>query len=843
MPYVASGYWTAGYAEGDQVNMDVSWIVFDVLAASLTLTQSARYDNTPDTFYSPTVASVTPLTQASRFDNTSTFFSSTVTTTVSLTQNTRYDNTPDTFYTPTVTPGTITLTQVAFGNHNLIPNSTMQGAIIGTPGAFPTGWNISGLPVSMQIIGTGIDSGYDYIDIRLFGTSASGNVDLYPLSTTDYIPTYGIADDQYNFTFRAVVTSYSGAIPATIRSNIWRGTAPTFGAASSDTSIPLVTGASLSNAGTSLTDYFGVTPEQIVVGTTGMRPAIRFTVPSGTVDFTIRIGAVSVTKSLSPSVYVPTYGTKVDLGDTPDTFFSPTTTVGPVTLTQASRFDNSATFFTHAIGTLILPNRYDNTPDTFYAATVTPGPVTITQVSRFNNTNNFFGATVNLSISQATRYDNTPDTFYSATATPGPVVLTQATRYDNTPDTFYSVNVNLNLTQATRYDNTPDTFYSANINLSLTQATRYDNTPDTFYSATVAQLLSPTRYDNTPDTFYAATVTPGVRALTQATRYDNTPDTFYTPVLKVINDLSGTGTTSTQVNSTGIAQPIYTTDTVQVNSTTVNTISKNTKLGILYKNIGDLATLSSTSTAISGFPLINLQSEHKYKLWRVSGNTASFSMTWTTGQTISAIIFPISNLNSSAIIRVRTYADEAGTAIISDTGNQQPILSTQESVGINNYSHYSNSIARVFVSKVSNIKHCKVDITDTTPQGYIEISRLVCGEIWNPTYGTSYGLSSVFLSDSKHERTEAGNIYTDRKNTYKSISFDLNYLTLEDRQNLLKLINTSGTRNPLFVSIFPNSEDPIKEETYQIYGKIVDSPTLNNPMYSMYSTNLTLESV
>jgi len=56
---------------------------------------------------------------------------------------------------------------------NRIRNNTMQGAAVGAPGAMPTNWmTYSTLGLSMSVVGTGIESGIDYIDIQISGTTA-----------------------------------------------------------------------------------------------------------------------------------------------------------------------------------------------------------------------------------------------------------------------------------------------------------------------------------------------------------------------------------------------------------------------------------------------------------------------------------------------------------------------------------------------------------------------------------------------------------------------------------------------------------------------------------------------
>jgi hypothetical protein len=56
---------------------------------------------------------------------------------------------------------------------NVIRNNTMVGAVAGAPGTLPTNWvgNVNAL--SIEVVGTGVEDGISYIDIRTFGTNNS----------------------------------------------------------------------------------------------------------------------------------------------------------------------------------------------------------------------------------------------------------------------------------------------------------------------------------------------------------------------------------------------------------------------------------------------------------------------------------------------------------------------------------------------------------------------------------------------------------------------------------------------------------------------------------------------
>ena len=58
---------------------------------------------------------------------------------------------------------------------NSIRNSTMVGASAGTPGTLPTNWGLNAgtTGLSSQVVGTGTEGGFTYLDFRIFGTAGA----------------------------------------------------------------------------------------------------------------------------------------------------------------------------------------------------------------------------------------------------------------------------------------------------------------------------------------------------------------------------------------------------------------------------------------------------------------------------------------------------------------------------------------------------------------------------------------------------------------------------------------------------------------------------------------------
>ena len=61
---------------------------------------------------------------------------------------------------------------------------------------------------------------------------------------------------------------------------------------------------------------------------------------------------------------------------------------------------------------------------------------------------------------------------------------------------------------------------------------------------------------------------------------------------------------------------------------------------------------------------------------------------------------------------------------------------------------------------------------------------------------------------------------TNRGAKFRTLNFDVGYLTASDRNNLFSIFRGSGTSRPLFVSLFPEDSDLEKERDFQIYGKL-----------------------
>jgi hypothetical protein len=277
-------------------------------------------------------------------------------------------------------------------------------------------------------------------------------------------------------------------------------------------------------------------------------------------------------------------------------------------------------------------------------------------------------------------------------------------------------------------------------------------------------------------------------------------------------------------------------------------VSQN-NLRIIYDNVADSAALTASSVA-SGLPVTNLQREQKGLVWRSTSTTATITATWSAAQTLQAVALPFCNLTPTATIRVQVYANIADTMPVRDTGPQpagayipDDIWGGNPSLSVNSYSFGGGTYARLWFGR-SIGRRMEITISDpNNPAGYLEVNRLVCGNYWSPTYNTSFGLSIGYADSSTQTRTEAGNLLTTAGTLHRTLDFDLQWLTAKDKTQMLSILRGNGLRKPMFVSVFPQDVDKTKEQQYQIYGKLTDLAKLTHPVYSVYSSSISLQEI
>lgn len=280
-------------------------------------------------------------------------------------------------------------------------------------------------------------------------------------------------------------------------------------------------------------------------------------------------------------------------------------------------------------------------------------------------------------------------------------------------------------------------------------------------------------------------------------------------------------------------------------------------LRLIYNNIVSSATLTATN-ADTKYPVSNLLLDNKGLVFRSNAGTppaasqSVISCTWSTNQAVSAVVLPYTNLKPGTdTVRIQCYSDTAMTAQIYDSGvvtvpAQGTELYANTRGSAYRYSFGGGSYFSKYFTKLTTCKGLKITCTSNYIAGYdsyVEVGRVIVGDYWSPTYNTEFGLSVGIEDSSTSQRAQNGALITDIGTSYKTLSFNLNYLTEADRTVLFDIIRSVGTRGSLYVSLFPEDDNPIKEYTYQIYGRLTDLATISHPMYTMYASTINIQEV
>lgn len=274
-------------------------------------------------------------------------------------------------------------------------------------------------------------------------------------------------------------------------------------------------------------------------------------------------------------------------------------------------------------------------------------------------------------------------------------------------------------------------------------------------------------------------------------------------------------------------------------------------LRIIYNNLVDASTVTvSTGATASNFSVNSLKNDIKGLVWRSTSTTASLTFQLAASSSVSSVIFPFCNFSKTAQITVKLYTNTAdSTPVLTKTVTAAPFTALSQTawstlpLGVNSYGFGGGTYARCYVTP-TNCQKVIVDITDTNnTAGYLEISRAIIGTYWAPTYNTEYGLSAGLTDTSQATRTESGNLVVTNDAVYKTLNFNLSYLVASDRDNLITILRSVGTKRSIFVSLFPEDTEVDREGLYQIYGVLSSLQPITHSTYLTYASSIEIQEI
>lgn len=273
-------------------------------------------------------------------------------------------------------------------------------------------------------------------------------------------------------------------------------------------------------------------------------------------------------------------------------------------------------------------------------------------------------------------------------------------------------------------------------------------------------------------------------------------------------------------------------------------------LRVVNNNAVNRTSAFSASTTAGSLAASNLRTDIKTEVWRSTGTTASLTATWGPNETVAMAALAFSNLSATATMRVQCYTVFTDPTAAYDSGH---VLCCPASLGFtapwvtagaNSFAYGGGVYAAVWFPAISAQK-VVITITDSSnPSGYVEAARLIIGNYWSPDRNAETDTVTITPSDdSKHYRSEAGSLWTDRGPMFKRLAFDLNYMTANDRTNLWKVVRANGMSTSLYISMVPESTDATDEQIYTIYGRLSQSSAIQYKYSHLYASKFQVDEI
>ena len=271
-------------------------------------------------------------------------------------------------------------------------------------------------------------------------------------------------------------------------------------------------------------------------------------------------------------------------------------------------------------------------------------------------------------------------------------------------------------------------------------------------------------------------------------------------------------------------------------------------LRVGYDNAADRGTLAASSTA-GALAAANLRTQMKAQVWRATGTSATLTLTWALPENIACVVLPFCNLTSTATMRVRGYTLAADIDPAFDTGARPacpyaplgPFGWGTQPPGCNAFAFGGGTYAVAWFGSAA-VERLVIDIADPdNATGYVEASRLVAGPYWSPQKNVDWSPKLTVEDSTTNTRNDAGDLITDRGTTYRTLAVSLSWLPPADRDQFMSILRGSGFAQPVFVSLFPESDDPMQEQLYQIWGKLSDLGALVHNYVANYTGTITIQ--
>ena len=237
------------------------------------------------------------------------------------------------------------------------------------------------------------------------------------------------------------------------------------------------------------------------------------------------------------------------------------------------------------------------------------------------------------------------------------------------------------------------------------------------------------------------------------------------------------------------------------------------KLG--YNNQIDSADISLTVSAYPYLSALFLQSLIRKNVFKCSASQ-EIKGTFTVNAAIGLVHLWLCDLLGSYAIYLYSGVDQTGTLLYSATG-------------LTDLTHWlpDNVTARSFKLVLSS-------------SGVFNLSRVFIGTAATLEAEISLGAAVTYNDETDQRRTKGGSVHLVTGATFRSIEFDLDFLSQTDRTHLRNIYAQDGRSADIFISGLPDDALGLRND-FEMLCVIKNQPGYSVPYAMLAQSKLTLE--
>ena len=267
-------------------------------------------------------------------------------------------------------------------------------------------------------------------------------------------------------------------------------------------------------------------------------------------------------------------------------------------------------------------------------------------------------------------------------------------------------------------------------------------------------------------------------------------------------------------------------------------------LQIIYTDsVRGAATSTATSTA-TGFAASNTKLDTKIKTWRSTSLSAqTLTYTWASSQSIAGVALVFTNLiaNSTARIKLYTLAGDVSPAYDSTTKTisfAYPAPSGFSTINSTSFAYGGGNHWSWFFTETSCKKMEIIINSSGNPDNFMEVSRVVAGKVWTPTYNANYTLPVRWIDSTTSVRLDSGDHVAERAPMYRAMSLDMAIMRQADKEKLATIRRMNGSAVPIFINAMPQAATAEDEAFLQLYGRMSDELSIELFSNDMYQSQI-----